>query len=175
MPLDLDRVDDAVNAVKAGDWSALDYLYVSFADAVCSHVRSIVRRHHDAEDITQSVFLKLPRAIHRYEPRGVPFERWLLRVARNAALDHLRASRAVPVAEVFVAEEGRDECQSEIRQLLKEALAQLPPEQREVVVLRHALGLSPLEIARRLNRTEPSVHGLHHRGRRALVQALANA
>jgi RNA polymerase sigma-70 factor (ECF subfamily) len=45
-------------------------------------------------------------------------------------------------------------------------------EQREVLVLRHLVGLSPLEIADRLGKTEGSVHGLHHRGRAALQLAL---
>jgi RNA polymerase sigma-70 factor (ECF subfamily) len=42
------------------------------------------------------------------------------------------------------------------------------PEQREVLVLRHLVGLSPGEIAKRLGKTEGSIHGLHHRGRAAL-------
>jgi len=55
---------------------------------------------------------------------------------------------------------------------IKEALAALPEDQREVVVLRHILGLSPKEIADRLGKSEPSVHGLHHRGRGSLKAAL---
>ena len=55
---------------------------------------------------------------------------------------------------------------------LREALATLPEDQRQVVVLRHVVGLTPGEIADRLGRTENAVHGLHHRGRRALQQEL---
>jgi len=57
-------------------------------------------------------------------------------------------------------------------QSLREALGQLPDDQREVLVLRHIAGLSPGEIADRLGKTESSVHGLHHRGRGALRAAL---
>jgi RNA polymerase sigma-70 factor (ECF subfamily) len=56
---------------------------------------------------------------------------------------------------------------------LREALEVLPDEQREVVVLRHLVGLSPGEIAGRLGKTEPAIHGLHHRGRGALRTNLA--
>ena len=56
---------------------------------------------------------------------------------------------------------------------LREALAVLPRDQREVLVLRHFAGLSPGEIAQRTGRTEGSVHGLHHRGRRALTAELS--
>jgi RNA polymerase sigma-70 factor, ECF subfamily len=172
MHTDTARIDRAISAMKAGDTSALDYLYVTYADEVCAYVRTIVRSHHDAEDITQNVFLKLPNAIRRYESRGLPFERWLMRVARNASLDHLRARRQVPYAEVYVSEEGYEESEFDLRHTLEDALAKLPADQREVVVLRHALGLSPPEIAKRLSRTEASVNGLHHRGRRSLITAL---
>ena len=69
--------------------SALHFLYVRFADDVCAYVRSIVRDPHTAEDITQNVFTKLMKAIHKYERRDVPFAAWIIRVARNVALDHI--------------------------------------------------------------------------------------
>ncbi len=56
---------------------------------------------------------------------------------------------------------------------VRAALATLPDEQRQVVILRHVVGLTPGEIADRLGRTESSIHGLHHRGRRALREQLA--
>ena len=55
---------------------------------------------------------------------------------------------------------------------LREALAELPDDQRNVLVLRHVVGLTPGEIAGRLGKSEPSIHGLHHRGRRALQREL---
>jgi DNA-directed RNA polymerase specialized sigma24 family protein len=58
--------------------------------------------------------------------------------------------------------------------VLKDALATLPPAQREVLILRHFAGLSPTEIATRTGKTEGSIHGLHHRGRRALTAELAS-
>jgi RNA polymerase sigma-70 factor, ECF subfamily len=92
MKADPQRVERAVTAVKAGDTSALHYLYVRYAGDVCSYVRSIVREHGDPEDLTQTVFMKLPRAIARYDSCGLPFERWLLRLARDSALEHVATS-----------------------------------------------------------------------------------
>ena len=51
---------------------------------------------------------------------------------------------------------------------LRTALAALPAEQRDVIVLRFLVGLSPGEIAERMGRSEDAVHGLQHRGRRRL-------
>jgi RNA polymerase sigma-70 factor, ECF subfamily len=169
-----DREQDrrAVAAAKRGEWDAIRYLYVRYADDVFAYVQSIVRDHHEAEDITQNVFAKLITAIQRYEERAVPFAAWIMRVARNATLDHLRARRQIPVEEVRVNDPGDERLEFERRQCLKEALAGLPEEQRTVLVLRHVLGLSPPEIAERLGKTESSVHGLHHRGRAGLKAAL---
>jgi RNA polymerase sigma-70 factor, ECF subfamily len=158
--------------LKQGDRSALHFLYVRYADDVCGFVRSIVRDEHEAEDITHNVFAKLITAIHRYEPREVPFAAWILRVARNAALDHLRARRQIPFEEVRTTDEGHEQVGFDRLQALREAIHRLPQDQREVLVLRHIVGLSPTEIARRLGKTESSVHGLHHRGRGALQAAL---
>jgi RNA polymerase sigma-70 factor (ECF subfamily) len=164
---------EAVKSAKAGDSEGLHFLYVRYADDVLRYVASFVRDHHEAEDITQNVFAKLMTAIKKYEQREVPFEAWILRVARNAALDHLRAKRAIPTEEVRVADTGRAQTSLDRGRALREALEELPEDQREVLVLRHIVGLSPVEIAGTLDKTESSVHGLHHRGRRTLCASLA--
>ena len=153
---------------KQGDTAAVRYLYLRFADNVYGYARSIVRDEHEAEDVTQQVFARLMTAIGGYEQRAVPFSSWLLRITHNLAIDHIRRRRAVPCEETYVVDEGREELGAELSLTLREALERLPLEQREVVVLRHIAGMSPSEIAERLGRSEDSVHGLHHRGRRAL-------
>jgi RNA polymerase sigma-70 factor (ECF subfamily) len=165
-------VIQAVERAKDGDMEALHFLYVRYSPDVLRFVRSLVGDHHEAEDITQNVFAKLMTAIHKYEQREVPFAAWLLRVARNATLDHMRAQRATPVEEVRVRDDAHAQISFERGQDLRRALEQLPEEQREVLVLRHIVGLSPVEIADALGKTESSVHGLHHRGRRTLQLAL---
>jgi RNA polymerase sigma-70 factor, ECF subfamily len=169
---DADLLQRAIARAKEGDPSALDFLYVRYADDVCGYVQSIVRDRFEAEDITQTLFSKLLTKIRRYEQREVPFSAWILRVARNAALDHIRSRRMVPVEDVRISDAGQDEIRFDRYSSLRDALAQLPEQQREVLVLRHVAGLTPLEIARHMRKTESSVHGLHHRGRGALQAAL---
>jgi len=163
---------EAVARAKAGDSEGLHYLYVRYADDVLRYVTGFVRDHHEAEDITQNVFAKLMKAIKKYEQREVPFDAWILRVARNAALDHLRAKRAIPTEEVRLVDTGRAQTGLDRGRALRQALEELPEDQREVLVLRHIVGLSPVEIAGTLDKTESSVHGLHHRGRRSLRASL---
>jgi RNA polymerase sigma-70 factor (ECF subfamily) len=171
-PEALRQVRLAIERAKEGDRDAMRLLYVRYSDNVYGYVRSIVRDEKEAEDLTQHVFLKLITAIRKYDDRGVPFSGWLLRLARNVALDHLRRRRATPTEEVYGADRPADEAELEHAHTLRTALAALPVEQREVVVMRHVVGLTPPEIAAHMGRSESSVHGLHHRGRRALQQEL---
>jgi RNA polymerase sigma-70 factor (ECF subfamily) len=163
---------EAVARAKEGDRSALQFLYIRYAKEVHRYVNSIVGDHHEAEDITQGVFLKLTRVIGSYTARDVPFGAWLRRVARNAAVDTLRAKRPMPVHELRVSEHSPDELRSERVRDLRQALERLPYEQREVLILRHLAGLSPREIAEMLDKTEAAIHGLHHRARTAFKAAL---
>jgi RNA polymerase sigma-70 factor, ECF subfamily len=172
-PATLERVKLAVALIDEGDRDALQYLYLVYAHNVYGYVRSIVQDDHEAEDLTQHVFAKLITHVGSYHDRGVPFLAWLLRVAHNAAIDHLRRNRLVPT-EIVV-----DSCVGDAGNLdgtaaVRDALAVLPDDQRKVVFLRHVVGLSPAEIADRMGRSESSVHGLHHRGRRALQRELSS-
>jgi RNA polymerase sigma-70 factor (ECF subfamily) len=162
----------AVARAKEGDTEALELLYKRYARDLYRYVKSIVRDHHEAEDITQSLFVKLMSAIHGYQPRSVPFEAWLLRVARNAALDSLRRKRAVPTDDIRASDEGAEQLTFERRECIRDALGRLRRDEREVLVLRYVAGVPIGEIAHRLSRTERSIYSLHHRGRRALKAAL---
>jgi RNA polymerase sigma-70 factor (ECF subfamily) len=158
----------AVERAKDGDDDALRFLYLRYADNVYGYVCSIVRDEHEAEDVTQHIFAKLMTAIGRYEPRVVPFSAWILRVAHNAAIDHMRTRRPLPCEEVRSTDIEVDVSGKERFADLRLALAALPSEQRDVIMLRFLVGLTPREIAERLGRSEDAVHGLQHRGRRRL-------
>jgi RNA polymerase sigma-70 factor, ECF subfamily len=122
MQADLARVEAAITAVRDGDPAALHYLYSRYADGVRAYVESIVGGRIAADEITKGTFLKLPDALPAYEAGVLPFEGWLLRLARSSALDFLRGRR------------------------------DMSPERLEVLALRHLAGLSSEEIAARLAR-----------------------
>jgi RNA polymerase sigma-70 factor (ECF subfamily) len=145
----------AIARAKEGDRDAIRLLYIRYSNNVYGYLRSIVRDDKEAEDLTQHVFMKLMTVIPKYEDQGVPFSGWLLRMARNAALDHLRRRRPIPTEEVFAIDSHTDVGEGE-----------------RARDLRHIVGLSPQEIAEQMGRSESSIHGLHHRGRRALQQEL---
>jgi RNA polymerase sigma-70 factor (ECF subfamily) len=166
------EIANAVARAQAGDNDAIRLLYLRYKDNVYGYVLSFVHDQHDAEDITQHVFLKLMSVIDKYRAREVPFTSWLLRVARNAALDHIRRRRDVLCEDVYEATHQNDDSGSDHRRGLQQALGTLPDEQRNVIVLRHLAGLTPGEIATHMGRTESSIHGLHHRARQTLKREL---
>ena len=170
-PETMRKVKLAVARAKEGDREAVRFLYVVYAHNIYGYVRSIVKDDHEAEDVTQLVFAKLMTVIARYDDRGVPFFAWLLRIALNVAIDQIRGNRLTPTETVIDPDTSSSD-DMDRAETVRNALATLPDEQRQVVILRHVIGLTPGEIAERMGRTEGSIHGLHHRGRRALQREL---
>ena len=147
----------AVVRAKQGDPAAIRMLYRRYADNVYGYARSIVRNEHDAEDIVQQVFTRMLTAIKTYEQRSVPFTAWLLRITHNMAIDHIRRrGRDCSAPEEWSAEPEGHAGEHHLRMELCDALAELSPVQREIVLLRHLGGFSPGEIADRLGRSEDS-------------------
>jgi RNA polymerase sigma-70 factor, ECF subfamily len=165
----------AVDRARDGEDDALRLIYLLYADNVFGFVLAIVRDEHDAEDITSEVFTRLPRALRHYRTSTTPFAAWLLRVARNAALDHLRAQRSVPLAEVRATDAAAELHAADRLEALKAALAALPDDQRQVMLLRLVAGLTPGEVAEQLGRSVDAVHALQHRARRRLRTELTRS
>ncbi len=149
-------------------------LYVLHAPAVHAHVLAVVRNLDDADDVTQQVFAKLLTSLDRYRPGEAPFLAWVLRVARNTALDHLRRARVLPIDAVGDVRMRDERGAEEVRASLRAALALLPQGQRDVLLLTHLVGLAPREIAAVLGCSVRAVHGLHYRGRIAVRVTLTD-
>jgi RNA polymerase sigma-70 factor, ECF subfamily len=165
------RTRRTIGRAADGDRDALQDLYLRYSGPVYRHVRGVIRDEHEAQDITQLVFLKLIAALPVYDERHGPFRPWLLRVARNLAIDQIRRRRAVP-AEPVPDGAACDDTERQRAGAFYDALAELSDDQREVLVLRQIVGLRPREIAARMDRTEGSVHALHHRARAAMRASL---
>jgi RNA polymerase sigma-70 factor (ECF subfamily) len=163
----------AVASAAAGDPEGLRFLYERYSGLVYRYVRSIVGDEHEAQDLTQLVFLKLMWTLDRYDEHRGHFSTWLLRIAHNLTIDHVRRLRPVPAGDRVTLDPRADDGNSQRRRALHDALADLSAEQREVLILRQVVGLRPGEIARRMDRSEGSVHALHHRARAAMRTSLA--
>jgi RNA polymerase sigma-70 factor (ECF subfamily) len=166
------RTAIAIRQVFDGDPAGLSYLYSRYSGPVYSYVCSIVRDRDDAADVTQQVFLKLMTAFPQYDVRRARFAAWILRVARNAAIDWLRESSAAVSAPEGIEIAQEDATTRSDREVLRHALADLTDGQRKVLFLREHVGLPAGEVARRLGKREAAVHTMHHRARVAARRRL---
>jgi RNA polymerase sigma-70 factor (ECF subfamily) len=173
-----------VTSFQAGDRAGLETLYTRYFDRVYAYLRTALRDQHEAEDVTQQVFVSLIEALPNYEPRR-PFGAWLFRIVRNQAIDHLRKHGRLDVtdpAELARVREGGENGEpreSDLRSLgwisdrdLLLFVERLPLAQRQVVVMRFMLDLSGVQIAQILDRTPADVRRLQHRALRFLEARL---
>jgi len=171
---------DLVRRAQGGDVEAVGELYDRHHTRIYRYLWSRVRDRHLAEDLAGEVFVRMVKDLPGYQPRGIPFQAWLYRIAHNLAVDHQRASGRHELVPLYHAEglnaEGQDPASKVERQLTVErvesALGALDPIQREVVVLRFLVGLSLREVAAALDKTVAAIKSLQHRGLAALRVAL---
>lgn len=165
-PLDRVRSDDRLVArFRAGDDSAFAALYQRHRPRVLAICLAVLGSHEDAQDAMQEVFASAARSLRRRPPDEL--RPWLARVARNAAIDMLRARQPTcSAAEEPIAPAAADG-RLELRDLLA-ALRALPEQQRTALVMRELAGFSYSEIAATLGTDETAVNGLIARARLGL-------
>ena len=163
---------NALRPAGRGDADALDHLYRQYAPGVFAYVRRILRNEYDAQDVTQQVFVKLATSLDKYDARRADFSAWLLRIAHNAAVDHLRKQRRTPLSDPAEATDDTEQPDRDDGRSLRETFRALSSAQRDVLLLREVVGLTPREVAKRLGKTEAAVNTCHHRARRAAVRSL---
>lgn len=130
----------------------------------------------DAQDVASNVFIEAVKGIGRFSYRGKPVAAWLLRIAHNETVDLLKQRKrhaASPLDEVagVRAQDGaaaRDEWRD-----VREAIATLKPEHREVLVLRLIEGRSVADVAAMLGKSEGAVKVTQMRALQALRNRLA--
>jgi RNA polymerase sigma-70 factor, ECF subfamily len=129
---------------------------------------------HAAEDIVQDTLAKLAGELRTSPPDG-PVHAWVLRVARNAIVDHYRRRRATTDAADELADDDDAASRSDRAGLLASFRAfvhALPPEQREAVLLTEYEGVTQKELADRLGLAVSTVKSRVQRGRQRLAKAL---
>ncbi len=170
---------DLVRRARGGDVNAIGALYDQHHERIFRYLWLRVNDTNLAEDLTGDVFMRMVSALPRYQPIGMPFRAWLYRIAHNLLVDHWRKPGNCEPVPLDSIEEQSDDCDpgSDVdRKLLVDrlsrALAQLEPNQHEVVVLRFVMGMSLQEVAQAVGKTEGAVKSLQHRGLAALRRAL---
>lgn len=139
------REDQLIKQCKAGDAAALDELVRMYYPDILRYCVWHTPDRHSAEDAAQETFVKLIRHLQGYTHRG-QFRAFLYRIAANTCVDMQRKTAAMPLPDgLTVTEDGYGKAEADAD--LQRMVAALPPEQRELILLRFAQQLTLRELA----------------------------
>ena len=160
MTLKEERDSQLITLLRAGEQKAIEVLYERYAGLVYSVAFRILQNNSDAEELTQDVFISLWQK-DNYQPDRGSLKTFLGLLVRHRALDRLRkrnstsdflerwekniyqsSSSSLPLEEAELIEQ---------KEQLQGALSQIPPQQREILMLNYFEGLSRAQIAEKLN------------------------
>jgi RNA polymerase sigma-70 factor (ECF subfamily) len=176
------ETDPDLQAVRAAqaDRAAFELLYRRYLSRVYGYAFYQLADHHDAEDATERTFLAALDALGTYRERGSTFRAWLFRIAHNTIANMHRSRRRrrqepIPPDPAWPAPNadpaGLVSRADELRAAMR-AVAALPQERRQVILLRFVDGLSAAEIGEVLGRSPGAVRVLQHRALRDLARSL---
>ena len=174
---------ELIRAAVGGDVDAVNELVRRKRELVVRVAYQVTGNWEDAVDVSQGVFVRLWKGLHRYDPRR-RFDTWLYRITMNAAIDHVRSRgrhlQPLPdeptelPATATSAEPTADSALNlaELRQAFATLSARLPPKQRMAFVLREIEGLETAEVARIMDVAESTVRNHLLQARRVLREGL---
>ncbi|WP_410536897.1 RNA polymerase sigma factor [Streptomyces sp. KL2] len=172
----------AVRAAREGDECAFRTVYRAVHPRLLGYVRTLVP-DADAEDVASEAWLQIARDIGRFDGDADRFRGWTARIARNRALDHIRARGRRPASspvdddnELAVLPAGSDTFDEALESIgtgrTMALISRLPRDQAEAVVLRVVVGLDAKGAAQVLGKRPGAVRTAAHRGLRKLAELL---
>lgn len=172
--------NELVQSYLNGDFPSLEILINRYKNKVFNYILGTVKNHHLAEDIFQDTFIKVVRSLNmgKYTDNG-RFLSWVMRIAHNLVIDHYRREKNQNTysndgseVDLFNSSKFSDDNVEDLminEQILNEVrdlVEELPDDQKQVVMMRHYLGLSFKEIA---DQTGVSINTALGRMRYALI------
>ncbi len=165
---------------QSGNPAAIRDLYDAYGAAVYRYCYVRLGDREVAQDCVQEVFVRIWKGVRTFEYRGnSSFTAWMYTIASNVLISHARKHKSIQqvsltpelnLTDVRHADTARTVCDGVT---LREAISQLTVEQQQVIMLKFFGGLSNLEIAASLSRSEGAVKALQHRALHRLQRVLA--
>lgn len=168
---DHSQLTDILDQAIQGDQQAFAALYQENVQRIYNYIYYRTGNRSDAEDLTARVFQRAYKHIGNYKKTSVPFSAWLYRIAHNLVANwHRDNSRRheVPLEdqEFNLQQVERPETEvvinQEVEGLLR-VMRALPGDRQLLIVLKYLDGLSNVEIAQIMGRSEGAVKSLYHR------------
>ncbi len=177
-----DRVDSEISKLVEGaangDFEAFGELYSIYLDRIYRYIFYQVRDKMTAEDLTEEIFVKAWKALGGYQRNSPTFTAWLYRIAHNHVVDYFRTRRQhqsldeeMPVATDSPEQEVEEKI---MQQELAEAISYLPPQQRQVIILKFIEEMDNREIAQIMRKSEGAIRVMQMRALLALRKKLSS-
>ncbi|NEP84328.1 MAG: sigma-70 family RNA polymerase sigma factor, partial [Okeania sp. SIO3B3] len=170
---------DLIGLAQRGNMDAFGELYQRHMDAIFKYVSRRVSETNEAEDVTQTVFMKAWQALARYQPSKAPFRAWLYTIAQNTIIDHYRAKKpTLPIGDhqdaLFSHHDLPEDniMSQEQRESLQRAMTKLRPNYREVLSMRFLHGMDYSETAKAMGREVNAVRVMQFRALSALQKVM---
>jgi len=174
---EIDR--ELIEKAGEGDMKAFHELYQKSSGFVYTLAYRVTNRKHDAEEVTQDVFLRIHRSLRSFQFKS-SFKTWIYRIAVNTALNHIQKRGRTETHEIEIDEKritasvapsaGDALERVEHEKKLQGLLEQINPDQRACLVLREIEGMDYAEIAQTLGINLNTVRTRLKRAREALMK-----
>ncbi len=174
-----ERFADIVSAALDGSAAACQQLYEAFAGRVCGYLR--LHGAAEPDDLTSEVFLRVFKRLEDFVGDEAGFRAWLFTIAHHLLLDERRrrsrtpdlAALSEPMLDSVAGGDVEDDALDSLAHgEIAGVLAELSPDQRDVLTLRVIADLDINQVAQILRKRPNAVKALQHRGTRALRRLL---
>lgn len=176
MPTD----EELLEEIHSGSQAAMEVLVKKYYKNIFSYIYRKIGDYHISYDLTQEVFIKMMKAIDRYEGRG-KFRNWLLKIAVNHCNDYYKSKSFKNKSREIQLEDRISENNDKVwdllkkkieRNLVKKAILSLPDYQRDVMILRYYHDMKIKDIADVTDSKEATVKSRLRQGTSKLKESL---
>jgi RNA polymerase sigma-70 factor, ECF subfamily len=163
--------EEVIVSASQGSQEAFTFLYERYVTRIYNYIYYRTGNPAEAEDLTSRVFHRALAHINHYSNRGVPFSAWLYRIAHNLVAnwhrDNSRRNEVPLEDQTSLSHRGEHPehalVNSQELENLLGIIRKLPPERQQLLILKFVEGMSNMEIAVIMRRSEGAIKSLYHR------------
>lgn len=176
--------EELIKSVQKGEEDAFRFIVDRYQGKMFAYIMRLINHRDEAHDITQDVFLKTYKYLHRFDTER-KFSSWIYRIAHNESVNWLKKKTRVKVESLdkHVEDYGLQLASSsnieeqyvkaEVQNEVREAIDKLPEKYREVMILRYLEEQSYEEIGEHLNKPVNTIGTIINRAKKKLAQEIA--